>query len=113
MTRRYFRIQPAGLGLDHLSETSSGELADGLHVFWMVHQVLRPDVPTKDYGNEIVVLEADYQWDNGDVEGVCIDGSAAKVVARYSLEQFEAMSAALDSEADADDFCASFGLCAR
>src|SRR5690606_8688415 len=85
---RFFRIQPAGLELDHRSETSNGELADGLHVFELAHQVAAPDVPAENYGDEVVVLEADAWWPNGDVEGVCVDGSKARIVARVPLAEF-------------------------
>jgi len=107
---RYFRIQPAGLGLDHRSETSAfvtetvvdadscerevetlrSALADGLHVFATAEELLSTDVPAQSYGDEVVVLEAERHWANGDVEGVCVDGSKARVVARIPLEKFRA-----------------------
>ena len=111
-TRRYFRVQPAGLGLDHRSETSACEmetvvdeelgeievptdrpvLADGLHVFLNANEAeslnespaLRLDSP------EVVVIEADHHWENEDVEGVCIDGSKARIVARVPHSEFRA-----------------------
>lgn len=113
MTRRYFRIQPAGLGLDHRSETSNGELADGLHVFWYVHQALRPDGSSpKRYGNEIVIVEASREWPNDDVEGVCIDGKESRVVARIPTDKFVEMcdDESVDQEWDANEFCTHFGI---
>jgi hypothetical protein len=91
MARYYFRIQPAGLGLDHMSETSAGEIADGLHVFVNPGEVESPDAPPAAYGDEVVVLEAERHWANGDVEGVCVDGSKARIVARVPWSEFRAV----------------------
>lgn len=113
MTRRYFRIQPAGLDLNHLSETSSGDLADGLHVFWVLHQVLSPDTGNPgDYGEEVVILEADHQWPNNDVEGVCVDGATARLVARIPLAKFEEMAEedGVNRNWHAEEFCKRFGI---
>lgn len=89
MSRRFFRVQPAGLGLDHRSETSSGEVADGLHVFHNANEAesLSEGIG---YGDEVVVLEADNCWPNGDVEGVCVDGAHARIVARIPHAEFRA-----------------------
>lgn len=87
---RYYRVQPAGLGLDHRSETSAGELADGLHVFLNATEAEQPDVSPEAYGDEVVVLEAEHHWANGDVEGVCVDGSTARIVARIPHTEFRA-----------------------
>jgi hypothetical protein len=103
MSRCYFRIQPAGLTTAHLSETSSGELADGLHVFVYLHQVWAPDCMATGYGDEVLILSAERHWANGDVEGVCVDGASAVVVARYSLGEFLALTADFDDDLDADD----------
>ncbi len=91
MSRRYYRIQPRGLGLDHRSETSCGELADGLHVFLNAGEAesLSEGIPAA-YGDEVVILEADHDWENGDVEGVCIDGAKARVIARVPWTEFRA-----------------------
>jgi hypothetical protein len=94
--RRYFRVQPPGLGLNHRSETSNDTLADGLHVFLHAHEaeslsewgVPRGGTPSEPL--EVVVLEADRHWPNGDVEGVCVDGARALVVARIPHESFRA-----------------------
>jgi hypothetical protein len=112
MTRRYFRIQPAGLGLDHRSETSLEEvetdvdedgyeyqiptgrqvLADGLHVFANASEVESGgyESDASRYGDEVVVIEAARDWPNGDAEGVCIDGSKATIVARVPVKKFRA-----------------------
>lgn len=89
-TRKYFRIQPAGLGIDHLSETSAEEPAEGLHVFLNASEVESPDVPPENYGDEVLVIEADHHWSNGDVEGVCIDGKRARIARRIPLADFRA-----------------------
>jgi hypothetical protein len=95
---RYYRIQPAGLGLDHLSETSVDEPADGLHVFDSILQTFATDGPIEAYGDEVVVIEADRHWANGDVEGVCVDGARANVVARYSWPAWCRLAASLVTE---------------
>lgn len=88
---RYFRIQPAGLGIDgHYSTTSNDEQADGLHVFDEPNGVLATDGDSAWYGDEVVVIEGGESWANGDVEGECIDPSEASIIAKYSLEAFVA-----------------------
>lgn len=86
---RYFRIQPAGLGIDHKSEDSNGDRIS-LHVFNDPVSLWGLDVSFSSYGDEIVIIDGGDCWDNGDVEGVAIDGSAAHVVARMTLSQFVA-----------------------
>jgi len=89
----YFRIQPAGLdvkghfSIDGKTEDTS-ELADGLHAFMYSWQTFWTDGDRGWYGDEVVVIEASEDWDNGDVEGVCIDPMEAKIVARYSWEDW-------------------------
>lgn len=92
----YYRIQPKGLDIKcHYSELSdsweTGELADGLHVFERPSETFHAiwyNGMREAYGDEIIVIEAEENWDNGDVEGVCIDPESAKVVARYSWNQW-------------------------
>jgi hypothetical protein len=90
----FWRVQPSGLGVDHYSETSSGERADGLHVLDDERRVLSLDCGTslrmarRAYGDEIVEIEAPRAWDNGDVEGVCVDPTEARIVTRYTWAQF-------------------------
>lgn len=79
---RYYRIQPAGLGLDHNSESSNG-VVHGVDVFEYPLDTLNTDASRESYGDEVVVIEAAEHWANGDVEGVRIDGRGATVVARY------------------------------
>lgn len=84
----YYRIQPAGLGIDHRSECSDGSIADGLHVFITPHETLcdsRDWIRTA-YGDEIVVIEAAEHYANGDAEGNEIDPVMAQVVARIPLD---------------------------
>lgn len=89
---RYFRIQPKGLELTgHYSMTSDDTPADGLHVFEGPAQLVGADVPMELYGDEVVVIEAEEDWDNEDVEGCCIDPETAQIVARYTLPEFLAL----------------------
>lgn len=85
----FYRIQPAGKGIQHQSENSAGE-ATSLHVFDSAEACLNCEGKPTDYGNEVVEIEAVKSWGNGDVEGVAIDGRSAKIVARYTLDQFAA-----------------------
>ena len=103
-SRLVFRVQPAGLGVDHLSETSATRwatdeetgceydtsepiLADGLHVFLNAAEAKELNEGVG-YGDEVVVLAVTHHWYNGDVEGVCIDGSRARIVARIPHANF-------------------------
>lgn len=93
MTKYYYRIQPAGKSIkNHYSETSvtheTGELADGLHVFNCPVAIFATDVDFEGYGDEVVVISAEESWENEDVEGVCVDPNTAKVVARYTQEEY-------------------------
>jgi hypothetical protein len=58
-----YRIQPAGMTLDHKSEDSNGD-SETLHVFdspiAAIHCEERPTV----YGDEVVEIEVDRVWDN-------------------------------------------------
>jgi hypothetical protein len=84
----YYRIQPAGLGIKHRSETSTEELAEGLHVFEEPWQTLTTDVPARYYGDEVVVISAPGHRSTDDVEGVEIDHRTAKVIDRMSLDEW-------------------------
>lgn len=108
-TQTYYRIQPAGLSLDHDSESSAGE-AHGLDVFESAFETTRTDCGYRAYGDEVVVIEGGASWANGDVEGVRIDGRAAKIVARYPVSVWrEAWEAATgDGRGDASDEPAFF-----
>lgn len=92
----FFRIQPKGLGIKgHYSETSNtidtGELSDGLHVFERASQIFATDGNIERYGNEILAIEAEESWDNGDVEGVNINPEEARVIKRFSIKTFKEM----------------------
>jgi hypothetical protein len=83
----YYRIQPKGKGLQHLSEDSAGEY-HGLHVFDSPRAaVCCEEIPTV-YGNEVVEIEAPGHRDNGDVEGVLIDPAKARITRRWTLNGF-------------------------
>lgn len=84
---RYYRIQPKGLDVNgHYSESSDNEPSSGLHVFCNAYEVCAADVSSETYGDEVVVIEAAHHWSNGDVEGVCVDPDAAKIVGRVSFK---------------------------
>ena len=113
--RAYYRIQPAGLGIEgHYSATSADcplaaareaeglvswlcgpdcplcgglnvDYADGIHVFTSPEDVAHTDGDLDGYGDEVVVILAAESWDNEDVEGECVDPDEARVVARYPL----------------------------
>ena len=93
-TTTYYRIQPRGLGLDHYSETSNGETADGLHVLTDERHVVSLDcgqslrAVRRAYGDEIIEITAPGHWDNRDVEGVTIDPAQATIIARYTWAQW-------------------------
>jgi hypothetical protein len=107
---RFFRIQPAGLGISHLSEDSSG-MATCLHVFNDAVSLWNLDVDISHYGDEIVIIEAPHYWDHGDVEGVAINPDAAMLVERLTIPEFVARYAPGWAEAVADDLeCDIFDL---
>lgn len=83
----YFRLQPKSLSIaGHYSETSNGNIADGLHVFQTLDQTLSPDAGnTANYGDELIVIRADEDWDSEDVEGVCIDPEEAVIIGRFNV----------------------------
>lgn len=88
----YFRIQPSSLNINgHFSECSDGSVADGLHVFSQPHETFYAiwnNGLIEAYGDEILVIEASESWDNGDLEGVCIDPDDAKIIKRYSWSEW-------------------------
>lgn len=96
----YYRIQPAGLGIDHASEDSAGDRAS-LHVLTSPSSVFNMDLEPEGYGDEVVVIEADRHWDNGDVEGVAIDGRRARVVGRIPIDEYREFAEELGFERDA------------
>lgn len=97
---RYYRLQPAGLGLDHDSESSEG-MRSGLDVFRRPSETLHLDGMASAYGDEVVVIEGDASWSNGDVEGVRINGNTARIVARYPWSTWiDMLRVAANYEAD-------------
>lgn len=99
---KFYRIQPAGLSLNHKSEDSSGESLH-LHVFDSIEATLNCEGVPSEYGDEVVEIEADNSWDNGDVEGVAINGHKAVIVNRFSLDQFAAIACPSVATLTADD----------
>lgn len=98
-----YRIQPPGLGLNHRSECSTGDLADGVHVFTSLEEAARgvaewvehPGEPQQ----ELVTIEADEDDldDNGDYEGLLLYSGCGRIVARRRFENWQAMYAYFDA----------------
>lgn len=84
---RVFRIQPAGMDLNHQSEDSNGECLH-LHVFPSAYAAIHCEECPTCYGDEVVEIEVDRTWDNGDVEGVACNGANAVIVRRFTLNDF-------------------------
>lgn len=82
-----YRIQPAGLGLNHKSEDSNGDCLH-LHVFPSAYEAIHCEGHPADYGDEVVEIEVACTWDNGDVEGVACNGKNAVIVRRFTLNDF-------------------------
>lgn len=98
---KFYRIQPAGKGIDHTSETSSGE-SDWLHVFSSAWQVWNTDGNIEDYGDEVVEIEAPRFRDNGDVEGCEVNPVESTLTRRWSLREF-AQLFGVDDDVDFDE----------
>lgn len=92
-----YRIQPPGLGLNHQSETSIGDLANGVHVFTSLEEAARgvaewvehPGEPKQ----ELVTIECgdDDLDDNGDYEGLLLYSGCGRITARRRFENWQAM----------------------
>jgi hypothetical protein len=92
-----YRIQPTGLGLNHRSETSSGDLADGVHVFVSFQEVYQavlewmddPNCPTP----EIVTIACRKAFlkDSGDYEGWLLPSGCGKIVSRQAFDSWAAL----------------------
>ncbi len=82
-----YRIQPAGLGVNHKSEDSNGDRLH-LHVFPSEYATIHCEGNPSDYGDEVVEIDVDDTWDNGDVEGVACDPANAVIVRRFTLNDF-------------------------
>ena len=82
-----YRIQPAGLGINHNSEDSNGDSLH-LHVFPSAYAAIHCEGNPSDYGDEVVEIEVDRTWDNGDVEGVACNSANAVIVRRFTLNEF-------------------------
>jgi|SRR5262245_8480773 len=92
-----YRIQPPGLGLNHQSECSNGDLSDGVHVFATLEEIPTalknwmddPEQPRQ----ELVIVEcADEDLDdNEDYEGLLLLAGCGRIVARRSFNSWDAM----------------------
>lgn len=97
-----YRIQPPGLGLNHRSETSIGDLADGVHVFTSLEGAARGVSEWVDHPGEpkqeLVTIECndDDLDDNGDYEGLLLYSGCGRIVARRRFENWDTMRAYFD-----------------
>ena len=91
-----YRIQPAGLGIaGHRSETSSGHLDDGCHVFLCLDDAKRAVRGWMDDGTQpelltITCTEEDLD-DNGDYEGLVLLESAGTITHRQPFADWDAL----------------------
>lgn len=81
----WFRVQPKGWGLNHRSETSNGELANGVHVMQTLEQAVNQEgrwcMEGKDH--ELVVIRgANELADTSDVEGWVL--TSGEVIGRFN-----------------------------
>lgn len=83
----WFRVQPKGLELDHKSETSNGELANGVHVMQTLEQAVNQEgrwcMEGKDH-ELIVIRGANELADTGDVEGWVL--TSGEVIGRFDYD---------------------------
>ncbi len=82
----WFRVQPAGLGLDHLSECSDGSLADGVHVFQTLTQAVLQEGAWQMTDHELVVIQGPERLaDTGDVEGWLLPTGHGEIIGRHDF----------------------------
>jgi hypothetical protein len=84
---RYYRIQPTGLEISgHRSQTSLDETPYGIDAFTGPNDVIGSDSwIARTATDEVLIIEAEGHWDNGDVEGVRIDPETATIVRRIPV----------------------------
>lgn len=104
-----YRIQPVGLGVNHKSEDSNGDELS-LHVFDSAIAAINCEGNPKDYGDEVIEIETDSVWDNGDVEGAACDGATAVIVRRFSLNEFAKFAVPQVADMSDDEIEEEFGL---
>ncbi len=94
-----YRIQPPGLGLNHQSECSNGELSDGVHVFESLEEVKRAirdwmDDPAEPRQELVTIACNDSDLDdNEDYEGLLLEAGRGQIVARRTFKNWDAMRA--------------------
>lgn len=85
----WMRVQPKGLGLDHDSETSSGERASGVHVHHTLAQSLAQEGARgmlESGEHELVLIKGPNDLDDtGDVEGWVLPRGKGAIVGRYDF----------------------------
>lgn len=85
----WFRVQPKGLGLAHQSETSNGDLANGVHVHKTLEQAVNQEGRWIFQGDgcELVVIRGPEQLaDTGDVEGWVLPIGSGEIIGRADYD---------------------------
>lgn len=101
MIQKFYRIQPAGLGLNATGWTSNGEQVEGTFVFYAPIEVFKTDGHAAQYGNEVIeIVDVEEECDPGDTEGTCVIGG--RISRRWTLDDFARLFGAEDF-ADATD----------
>lgn len=83
----WFRVQPKGLGLDHRSESSNGELSNGVHVVQTLEQAVNQEGRwcMEGKNHELIVIRgANELSDTGDVEGWVL--TSGEVIGRFDYD---------------------------
>lgn len=88
--------------MDHCSEDSNGERGS-LHVFESAAAAINCEECPTVYGDEVVEIEVAKVWGNGDVEGVACDGASAKIVRRFTLDEFAKFASPEVADLDRDE----------
>ena len=101
MNQKFYRIQPAGLGLNATGWTSNGDQVEGTFVFYTPFEVFKTDGDASQYGNEVIeIVDVEEEYDPGDTEGTCVIGG--RIARRWTLDAFARLFGAEDF-ADATD----------
>ena len=85
-----YRVQPAGLGLDHQTETSEGNLANGVHVFGSISELIGGVLGwlAPDYTPEILAIRCDAS-DLRDYEGYTLPRGRGRIAHRRKFADWK------------------------
>lgn len=92
----WFRVQPAGLGLEHRSECSDGSYSDGVHVHQTMAQAVTQEGRWQMNGFELIVIRGPILLaDTCDVEGWILPPDSGEIIGRFNFDdlcdEFDAM----------------------